>query len=223
MTDHTDDPTEQYHFRDIRPGDIVHDLGQMGWPKMRVIRTEADSVVDYADERGTDMREYEKNALAGAQPDDRVFLATFVQDSPMKHAKTHYPVPESRLAKQDLMSEAEHIGDDYDAVFHPADQAVFEFLADFLTVLKSSEFEDTTTAEALDAAHSLTDYPAIIIDAADDLSHIRAQALQEADDEDIPDHESVEDAEADGESETSAQSDETEDDDLGDFDPAGDE
>lgn len=182
MPNHTDDG-DQYHFRDIRPGDIVQDLGQMGWPRMRIVRQEADSVADYIEGRGTDLRQYEKNALAGCSLDDRVFLATFLTETPYKSAKTHYPVPESRLAKQDLMGDASHIADEHDPVWHPADQAVFDFLTAFLAELKTYREHSDDVAGAVnmnpvqDAIREVAPSPELA-DAADDLSHAIAQDRQ---------------------------------------------
>jgi len=224
MPDHTTDydDSDQYHFKDIRPGDIVHDLGQMGWPKMRVLRQEAPSVADYIDTRGQDLRDYEKNALAGADLDDRVFLVTFLTDSPYNAAKTHYPVPETRIAKQDLDSQAEHIGDDHDPVFHPYEQAVLEFLTATMTRLKSSGDQDA--AHALkDVAHAVLD-DATLTDIADDVSQANADlgevtpdgGAEPADDDANPggstDEPDGDDAETGGE-----QADDDQDDGLGDF------
>jgi hypothetical protein len=199
MPDHTADydEGEQYHFRnDIRPGDVVHDLAQMGWPRMRVIRQEAPSVADYIDSRGQDLRDYEKNALAGADLDDRVFLTTFLTDSPMNAAKTHYPIPESRIAKQDLTSQASHIGDDPDQVFHPADQAVYEFLVALLTELKtvvSVEYANDVRS----AVDEVLDHPELT-DAADDVSHARMRDRQDQQADTDDDQDQDQDVDDDG-------------------------
>lgn len=181
MPDHTADydDGEQFHFRDIRPGDIVHDLGQMGWPKMRVLRKEAPSVADYIDSRDQDLRQYEKNALAGADLDDQVFLVTFLTDSPYNAAKTHYPVPASRLAKQDLDSEAAHIADDHDPVFHPYDQAVLEFLTAVLTTLKDDGQTDRAH-QFKGVAHTVLGNP-VLTDMADDISQAQADIPSDVD------------------------------------------
>lgn len=205
MPDHTtdyDDTTNS--FRDgIRPGDIVHDLGQMGWPKMRVIRQEAPSVADYIDTRDQDLRQYEKNALSGARLDDEVFLIAFLTDSPMKAAKTAYPVPASRIAKQDMTSELDHIADDHDPVFHPADQAVLDFLTDVLTKLKTNGHTDRAH-QLKGIAHVVLQQPTLT-DMADDVSQARA---------DIPDT----DADADDDQQDDGDTD-GDDDELGDFEP----
>lgn len=171
MTEHThDDPGQPA----IRPGGIVHDLGQPGWPAMWVVRKEADSVDDYREDRGVDLLEYEKNIVVGATTEDTVWLVQYLTDGPLSNPQTRYPLPASRLGAQNVMA-ADHIADDHAPVRHPADQVVEDVLTALLTELKSSDDDDQT--DVLDAARIVLD-DASIVDVADERSDARlAEAI----------------------------------------------
>lgn len=199
MPDHndTDDDAEQFHYRrDLRPGDIVHDLGQKGWPKMRLEERVADTLTDYAEARGTDMREFEANALTNARAGDSIWLATYLTDSPHKSADTHYPVPSSRIAKQDL-DHTTHVGGDGPDTRHPAGQAVGDFLTDLLTELKTTVSADYADDVRMAASEVLDDDE--LVDLADDLSQTRMREQSYPDDEQdkLPENDAVEDDDAD--------------------------
>lgn len=202
MTIHNSDDAPK-----IRPGGIVHDLGQPGWPAMWVVRKEAESVETYRQERGTDLLDFDKNLIAGASDDDEVYLVQYLVDGPLSEPNTRYPVPSSRLAPQDLMA-ASHIADDHAPVRHPIDQALEDFLTDVLAEMKGTAPSDPPVVEhLLAAADGVIDQD--VLDVADERSDARVGRPATTDG-----GQGVHDG-ADG-----SYHDE-EDDGLGDFDPTG--
>lgn len=146
---------------------------------MRVITKEADTLEQYVRDRGTDLRDYEKNALAGARADDAVYLVTFLVDSPLKSAQTAYPVPASRIAKEDLDS-VDHVGGDgHGPVHHPMDYAIQAVLTAMLFHARQAGVEPSTIrTQALKSG-----VPEAVVDEADELAQIRVeeQADEDAD------------------------------------------
>lgn len=87
---------------DIRPGDVVYDLGQDGNPKMQVMEVLAEDLDEYREREDFDLADYKNHPHLPVRGDDRVFGCVYVPDDPgaePSSGNNPYPLPAGRLAR----------------------------------------------------------------------------------------------------------------------------
>lgn len=87
---------------DIRPGDVVYDLGQDGNPKMQVMEVLAEDLDEYREREDFDLADYKNHPHLPVRSDDRVFACVYVPDDPgaePSSGNNPYPLPAGRLAR----------------------------------------------------------------------------------------------------------------------------
>jgi len=86
---------------DIRPGDIVYDLGQQGSPKLQVVGVLAEDLAEYREREDFDISTHKNHPHLPVTEDDRVLACVYIPDDPGADPSGNnpYSFPEGRLAR----------------------------------------------------------------------------------------------------------------------------
>jgi hypothetical protein len=87
---------------DIRPGDVVYDLGQSGTPKMQVVDVLAEDLAEYREREDFDIATHKSHPHLPVTETDRVLACVYLPEDPgadTSSGNNPYPFPEGRLAR----------------------------------------------------------------------------------------------------------------------------
>lgn len=133
---------------DIRPGDVVYDLGQSGTPKMQVVDVLAEDLAEYREREDFDIATHKSHPHLPVRETDRVLACVYLPEDPgadTSSGNNPYPFPEGRLAR----SPVEQAATDLERVQDVLVRDVLEELLVMASVIDSTGTIDESREDVL--------------------------------------------------------------------------